>query len=266
MEAPQPIVFDTSAIDGTQLSLASPLSFGPAPSSDTNSSILSSQVFTFGQAPCDTTHITMRETQHTDEVQIINENKFRIGIDFGGVLSVYKEETDDEPAEHMNTELDMPNAINSLETLKELGNDLYLISFCGKKRAIETFNAIEKKNVSNLFNEQFYVKSWKYKSSICKFIGCHFMVDDRKDVLDNIRRYNDNVVTILFGSRNVSSDENILPHKYAQDWSDVMQIISETAYFEVAPNEDVDIEKMLSLKYYPESSQQINDDDYMTFD
>ena len=75
MEAPQPIVFDTSAIDGTQLSLASPLSFGPAPSSDTNSSILSSQVFTFGQAPCDTTHIIMRETEHTDEVQIINAKK-----------------------------------------------------------------------------------------------------------------------------------------------------------------------------------------------
>jgi hypothetical protein len=205
------------------------------------------------------------ETLPTDKIQIINKKNFRIGIDFGGVLSVYKAKIDNEYAEHINTELDMPNAINSLKKLKKLGNDLYLISYCGKNRAIETFNAIEKKNVSNLFNEQFYVKSTKYKGSICKYIGCHFMIDDRKIILDNIKRYNNNIVTILFGNNSIN-DENILSHKFAKDWNDVIKIISETAYFEVIPNEDIDIEKMLSLKYYPENNKEINEEDYMTFD
>jgi CRISPR/Cas system-associated protein Csx1 len=91
------------------------------------------------------------------------------------------------------------------------------------------------------------------------------MIDDRKIILDNIKRYNNNIVTILFGNNSIN-DENILSHKFAKDWNDVIKIISETAYFEVMPNEDIDIEKMLSLKYYPENNKQINKEDYMTFD
>ena len=204
---------------------------------------------------------------------------FRIGIDFGGVLSSYepKAEIDNEYAEHTNTELDMPNAIDSLKKLKELGNDLYLISYCGKNRAMKSFNALETNNVSNLFNELFFVKCTKFKGSICSYVGCHFMVDDRLFILDNIKRYNNNIVTILFGGNPIAgeesvtglsaiSDENILSHRFATDWNEVMKIISETAYFEVVPNEDIDVEKMLSLKYYPEENKQIDEEDYMTFD
>ena len=92
-----------------------------------------------------------------------------------------------------------------------------------------------------------------------------YLIDDRKIILDNIKRYNNNIVTILFGNNSIN-DENILSHKFAKDWNDVIKIISETAYFEVMPNEDIDIEKMLSLKYYPENNKQINKEDYMTFD
>ena len=47
-----------------------------------------------------------------------------IGIDFGGVLSIH----DLGSKEHINTSINMPNALESLYALKETHN-LFLISF-----------------------------------------------------------------------------------------------------------------------------------------
>ena len=63
---------------------------------------------------------------------------FTIGIDFGGVLSQHDSRVAPGDASHINTAIDMPNAVESLMALKAEGHHLFLISFCGKSRAIET--------------------------------------------------------------------------------------------------------------------------------
>jgi len=153
--------------------------------------------------------------------------KFNIGIDFGGVLSIHDDKnTNMFGLEHRNTAINMPFAHDALSTLKKLGHNLYLISFCGKNRAIETRKSIEDSEYSNLLNSLYFVKGKPYKDKLCQYLGCHFVIDDSVDVLDNIKVHNDKIVTILFDADNHSV------HKCAKDWYEVLRIINETEYFE----------------------------------
>lgn len=112
-----------------------------------------------------------------------------IGIDIGGVLSKYDNDSE-------NDSMDMPGGIESLNRLKELGYDLYIISFCGRRRATKIKEILPK----DLFREQFYVKNIKYKSPICNYIGCNFMIDDKFEIFDHLKIKNDSIITILFGN------------------------------------------------------------------
>ena len=107
-----------------------------------------------------------------------------IGIDFGGVLSVHDEPNAD-GASHKSTAINIVDAVDSLKLLKEAGHKLYLNSFCGRRRAVETKAAIEKE-IPNIFDGIYFVKSKKYKDDITKFIGCDVMIDDTLDILVNI--------------------------------------------------------------------------------
>lgn len=171
----------------------------------------------------------------------IHKKPFIIGIDFGGVLAVHRGCAN--VMEHINTEIDMPLALESIEKLKKMNNKLYIISFCGKKRATETNKSINESYVSNYFDEQYFVKSIFKKSYVCQYLGCHFMIDDRIDILDNIKKYNNNIITILFGK--YESDCVDTPHVCAKDWNDVLKIISETPYFETTPDKSIVIDKKL---------------------
>jgi hypothetical protein len=151
---------------------------------------------------------------------------FNIGIDMGGVLSVHDNKNKETiNSEHKNTAINMPYSIESLQLLKEMGHDLFLVSFCGKNRAIDTRNSIKNNNLNILFEQQYYVKSKQFKNDVCKHIGCHFMIDDNEDVLDNVKLNNDKIITVLFGGN------NHLIHKCAKDWKDVVDIIKSTEYF-----------------------------------
>ena len=158
----------------------------------------------------------------------------KIGIDFGGVLSIH----DNGDAEHKNTFMNMPNALSSLEQLKNDGHELYLISFCGKNRAIETHQSIKDNNADH-FIEQYYVSDKKNKSQICKKIGCHFMIDDQIPILDNVRMVNPNIITILFGQNNHPV------HKCAKDWSEALKIICESEVKEIKPELSLDVKKLI---------------------
>lgn len=155
-------------------------------------------------------------------------NKFNIGIDFGGVLSVH----DRGESEHINTSINMPNAQKALETLQN--HNLYLVSFCGKNRAVETHESLVDTGLSKLFQKEYYVKDKKFKSDVCKYLGCHFMIDDRIGILDNVKAVNPNIITILFGGEGNS-------HKTAKDWNDVLEIINNTPYFQTKTAHDVNL-------------------------
>jgi hypothetical protein len=119
----------------------------------------------------------------------------KIGVDFGGVLSI----TDLSGAEHKNVSINMPHAIESLRALVEAGHVLYLISFCGRTRAFETRNSVQEHGVSGLFAEQYYVKKKEYKGDICKKLGIDYIIDDCADVLEYVALKNPTTRCLLFG-------------------------------------------------------------------
>jgi hypothetical protein len=134
--------------------------------------------------------------------------EYTIGIDFGGVLSIH--------TEHSNSLIDVPGAKESLELLSKT-HKLYIISFCGRQRAFETFNSI--KNEDSI-SGQFYVKDKKYKKYICDYLGCDIMIDDREEILDDVKLNNPKIITILFGNEATND------HYSAKDWVNVINIIN----------------------------------------
>ena len=65
----------------------------------------------------------------------------RIGIDCGGVLFVTNTKFEpefSEDADRDEPEAWMPGAKEALEELKQQGHELFVVSFCGKRRALET--------------------------------------------------------------------------------------------------------------------------------
>lgn len=151
-----------------------------------------------------------------------------IGIDFGGVLSTTKNK-EDIKNEHNNINIDIPNAIKSLIELKNKGHKLFLISYCGEQKAIETKESIIKNNLINVFDGLYFVKKRKYKADICKYLNCHFMIDDNKDILKNIKKDNTKIIPILFGKESAKFN-------YAFEWKDIIKIIELTQYSEINNN------------------------------
>lgn len=165
--------------------------------------------------------------------------KFNIGIDFGGVLSIHDSKTTNiSGLEHRNTAINMPFAENAIKLLKDQGHNLYLISFCGKTRTEQTRVSINESKSSDIFNEMYFVKSKPFKNELCQNLGCHFMIDDNIEILDNIKAHNSKIVTILF-----DGDEHPI-HKCVKDWNSVLKIIDESEYFD-ALTSTVSVEKML---------------------
>jgi hypothetical protein len=151
----------------------------------------------------------------------------KIGIDFGGVLSI----TDISGAEHRNVTINMPYSIESLQSLFDAGHSLYLISFCGKSRAFETRDSIERYGISRLFTRQYYVKKKEYKGDICKKLGIQYMIDDSIDVLNLIKHKNPKIHTLLFG---------------VDGWFDILAKIEEVESLE--DEDDMDVERLCYLK------------------
>lgn len=104
-----------------------------------------------------------------------------IGIDMGGVCS--RKSVDYEGHGEYHTALDMPGCAESLRELKRNGHTLILISFCGRSRAAVTRSDLEPLGI---FDEMYFVRDKHEKGRICDHVGAHFMIDDRKDVLDRI--------------------------------------------------------------------------------
>jgi hypothetical protein len=135
-----------------------------------------------------------------------SRHKLNIGIDFGGVLSIHDKE--ENIVEHKNTSINMPHAIETLLKLKEDGHKLYLISFCGKKRAIETHDSIINSEIKDVFEREFYVKNIEYKKYICHLVDCDIMIDDTSEILESVKSFCPNITTILFNDNNKDKNWN----------------------------------------------------------
>lgn len=106
--------------------------------------------------------------------------RLKIGIDRGGVVRSQKDDPDIKLQD-----FDVPGAIESLRKLAQM-HDLYLVSYSGEKRAIETTKYIDQ-TLPNVFRNTFFVKENSYKHNICKLMELDVMIDDRIEVLNMIK-------------------------------------------------------------------------------
>lgn len=160
----------------------------------------------------------------------------RIGIDFGGVLAQHGDTS--ASGEHTNSVVNMPGAIDAIQQLHELGHELFIVSFCGKQRAYESFMGLKKTGLSGLFTHQYYVKKTDYKTFICRHFGCNVMIDDREDILDTI---SPGTTTVLFGEADAINKRHI----WCKTWADVVAFIASCEFADVTP-EDIPIERYLN--------------------
>ena len=169
------------------------------------------------------------------------DNVFKIGIDFGGVLS--SKSINQNGAEHINTCIDMPFAIENLLKLKSHGHKLFLISFCGRTRAVETNKSLqntmisENQSCASIFDGIYFVKDTTYKRQLCEYLSCHFMVDDREDILFEVQKRSSKTIPILFGQQNHTKFTS------AFDWNIVTAIIESSPNFKI----ELIVEKPLKL-------------------
>ena len=156
----------------------------------------------------------------------------KIGIDFGGVLAIHDRthpRSDEE--EHESVEVNMPNAMESLIKLKEAGHQLYLISYCGVRRALQTKRSLLRiLPRKDLFDRMYFVERTTYKADVCRALGCDIMIDDRLKILNNIQRQIPTMKCLWFISPDVNG--------YAPDmikvesWTDIIKTIEEVLIYQ----------------------------------
>jgi hypothetical protein len=121
-----------------------------------------------------------------------SKKSLKIGIDFGGVLSIHDHAKQEAPeagaqGQHKSTAIDMPDGIDVLRQLKADGHRLYLISFAGQTRAKETKKALLE-SFPDVFDGMYFPKSKSFKTNICQNLGCDIMIDDIVDLLSDISK------------------------------------------------------------------------------
>lgn len=146
-----------------------------------------------------------------------------IAIDYGGVCSesVNYDVKSNKPVEL--AKINIPDCVESLIALKQLGHKIYLISFAGRRRSEMTKEYLDKEH-PRLFDDIFFVRDPTYKNDICQHIGAHIMVDDRNDVLNTIHH----VHKIMF---NNGTNEYFTKHykgNVANGWKEVVEQVKVT--------------------------------------
>ena len=140
----------------------------------------------------------------------------KIGIDVGGVLSIHKTDVGD--GEHENTGIDMPHAIESVRALAAAGHTLYIVSFCGRRRAMETRDSLVACGLADCFAAMYFVKKVTHKKHVCASLGLDVLIDDRGDILRSVTC---GTHRVKFGDRPVDCD----PCYHCADWTAVNALV-----------------------------------------
>ena len=171
-------------------------------------------------------------------------NTIVVGLDFGGVLSRISKErvSRDRSSDHIDTNINMPDAVDVLTdlldpTVTQRSYKFNIISYCGYPRAVQTLKAL--KAYPHLFSEIYFVKDRPFKGDLCKYLGCHIMVDDRREILDNVRRMNPKITTVLFGNKKG------YPHKSVQNWIELFELIENYKFVPIVPDTTVNISGLI---------------------
>jgi hypothetical protein len=162
-----------------------------------------------------------------------------VGLDFGGVLSKLNGARG---SAHIDTTINMENAIEVLTNLTDSIAQtrpyvFKIISYCGYPRAVQTNTALTA--YPHLFNEIYFVKDRKYKAELCKYLGCGVMVDDRIEILNNVKRLNPLITTVLFGGKNSH------PHLCVANWTELHELIKNYQGVTISPDPTVAINALI---------------------
>lgn len=164
-------------------------------------------------------------------------NQLKIGVDYGNVCS-----TDAEGYERNDNNeygINVPDCLPTLQRLKNDGHILYLISFCGNNRAVQTkryFDSLP----NNPFAGLFFVKNRDYKNYICRHLGLDVMIDDRNDVLCTIT----DAITIQFTQYvNAERRGRYIPNIRAGSWVETYNYLSNLRSLALVPETQLDISR-----------------------
>jgi hypothetical protein len=157
----------------------------------------------------------------------------RIGLDIGGVLS--------DCGDKAPNLIDVPDALESIDTLynhhrngyhaeanaekKKRKYKLYIISYSSEKRSGTRYNKIIANGHGHYFVEQYYVSDRSCKKFVLQHVDCHIMIDDKESILDDIKKYDANLITILFQQYNEQKKTRHRRHLLANSWKDVMTLL-----------------------------------------
>ena len=178
----------------------------------------------------------------------LNFKPLKIGIDMGGVC-VYKSriyENDDKELEGL---INVKGCLDSLQKLKDDGHILYLVSYCGARRAAETREQLERL-YPDLFTELFFVKAKKDKNAILKRYGMDIMIDDNIGILQSI--------TDIPPTHVIHYIEEIPPAKLektrkyngtkrteCETWEELYKILTSLTSLDRMPDKNIDVSSLL---------------------
>lgn len=173
-----------------------------------------------------------------------------IGVDIGGVLSSKAKEYESD-TNRLETEFDMPGCIEALMALKSKGHRLFIVSFCGERRAKETMRLYQEK-YTHIFEDAFFVKKRPFKHDVAVYCGIDVMVDDRFDILKHMTTVHriHFVGDLMDDIVKEAAQDKRTKRFTAKNWSDVVQIIDIPIFPRGnKPNPDVDIKKLCHCRY-----------------
>ncbi len=165
----------------------------------------------------------------------------KIGVDYGGVCSMHDAKHEDETFSG-EVGINIDGCLTALHQLKAMGHTLVLVSFCGARRARETRKYFATLGDQNPFSDMYFVKKRGYKGDVCKKLGLDMLIDDRLDILQNIKP----TWTLHFGGHPSDAGSKFKPKFYAKDWAAVMALAGNFRALGVQPDASVD----LSSKIY----------------
>jgi hypothetical protein len=162
----------------------------------------------------------------SSSVSLSDDSKsLTIAIDFGGVLSVH-DAKNDTGSEHHNVSINMEGALEALVTLKKAGHKLYLVSFCGRRRAVETMESINT-SAPGIFDGLYFVKDKAYKKHICAYLGADVMIDDTLPILVDIAQNAEPRQLILFSGDpgfKTQGNTRVLAIAKLDSWSRIVEL------------------------------------------
>jgi len=120
-----------------------------------------------------------------------------ICVDAGGVIFAHDGSDTDRGAEHKNTTVFVPGAMDMIAAwAREDGHRVSVLSFSGKSRAVETAQGLTAHR--RLFSHMLFTGDKTHKGDICEAYGATIMIDDNKEVLRHVFEHSPSTALIWF--------------------------------------------------------------------